>query len=724
MLRTRRQSAAAAEATGGGEVAALKQENERLRDLLAEQAGRGATKSSYLCKYRGHATASLWAPTWELRYVILKGTTLTYFKSERDVQFPPRGRVELAGASVELEGLKRRRHWTWHIVDPQGVSLIRLSTEVAGEYHSWIEALERAGCSVKHLDDNASQGSQQTGQAGASPSQSHMSDSDAATYRGGQEVDSHPSSFAADTPSQRQQGAAEPRSGAYHPHHHQHHQQQGGYTSDQSDIGRPPAPPLRRQRSGARRPTMPASAPIHVAPRASLLSSERIRISDQSGIITLVFIILAATNFRLILENMIKYGFRFNPLNFLREAVTPSGNLPLLLCWPLLLAFVLAALGIERLGVRLLAAEQRAVAAQRKREVGYTELKRIAARRASATEHLMLLLNLANTTAAMLLPCFIILHTRAELLPGFALTMATCILWLKLISYAHCNWDYRVTRRRGEVRAGERGSGAVPVGVEVELRYPENITLPHLAYFVAAPTLCYQISYPRSKVFRARWMVKKLLMLTGGLGLMLFFTEQYMQPTIDNSMRALQDMDWLRMLERMLKLSLPTLYWWLAMFYTLFDLWLNVLAEILRFGDREFYKEWWNATTVGEYWRLWNQPVHKWMLRHVYFPLLRAGTPKFYAGLAVFFISAVFHEILVGVPLHMLRLWAFWGLMAQVPLMIITEWLKARLRSDRAGNVVFWVSFCFVGQPLAMILYYHDHRQGYTHPFAGLPGGT
>lgn len=34
---------------------------------LAEQAEQGATKSSYLFKYRGHATASLWAPTWELR---------------------------------------------------------------------------------------------------------------------------------------------------------------------------------------------------------------------------------------------------------------------------------------------------------------------------------------------------------------------------------------------------------------------------------------------------------------------------------------------------------------------------------------------------------------------------------------------------------------------------------------------------------------------------------
>jgi diacylglycerol O-acyltransferase-1 len=322
-----------------------------------------------------------------------------------------------------------------------------------------------------------------------------------------------------------------------------------------------------------------------------------------------------------------------------------------------------------------------------------------------------------------------------------------------------------VARRHGEVRPGERGSGQVPEGAEAELRYPENIGLANMAYFLLAPTLCYQISYPRSKRFRARWMVKRLFMLTGSLGLMLFVTEQYIQPTIDNSLRPLRAMDWLRMVERILKLSLPTLYWWLAMFYTLFDLWLNVLAEVLRFGDREFYKvrcprdagprptahasvcahgclegaaaarpdtracpaplpplssrqEWWNATTVGEYWRLWNQPVHKWMLRHVYFPLIRHGVPKFYAGLTVFFVSAVFHEVLVGVPLHMLRLWAFWGLMAQVPLMVVTEWLKNALRSDRVGNVVFWVSFVVVGQPLAMILYYHDYRTGLSTPFS------
>jgi hypothetical protein len=34
--------------------------------------------------------------------------------------------------------------------------------------------------------------------------------------------------------------------------------------------------------------------------------------------------------------------------------------------------------------------------------------------------------------------------------------------------------------------------------------------------------------------------------------------------------------------------------------YTIFNLRLNILAEILQFGDREFYKDWWNAKTIDE----------------------------------------------------------------------------------------------------------------------------
>ena len=77
-------------------------------------------------------------------------------------------------------------------------------------------------------------------------------------------------------------------------------------------------------------------------------------------------------------------------------------------------------------------------------------------------------------------------------------------------------------------------------------------------------------------------------------------------------------------------------------------------------------QDWWNATTINDYWRLWNCPVHKWMLRHVYFPALRAGVPRVWAGTLVFAVSAFFHELLVGLPLHMVRCWAFVGVMSQV----------------------------------------------------------
>jgi hypothetical protein len=72
-----------------------------------------------------------------------------------------------------------------------------------------------------------------------------------------------------------------------------------------------------------------------------------------------------------------------------RDLVPPAGNTPLVLCWPLLAFFALSALAIERFAVRLLDMERRAAAATDKRSVGYTEMNKAAARRASATGELL-----------------------------------------------------------------------------------------------------------------------------------------------------------------------------------------------------------------------------------------------------------------------------------------------------------------------------------------------
>jgi diacylglycerol O-acyltransferase-1 len=40
-------------------------------------------------------------------------------------------------------------------------------------------------------------------------------------------------------------------------------------------------------------------------------------------------------------------------------------------------------------------------------------------------------------------------------------------------------------------------------------------------------------------------------------------------------------------------LQIPNHFIWLMLFYMLFHSQLNVIAEILRFGDRDFYQDWW-----------------------------------------------------------------------------------------------------------------------------------
>ena len=182
---------------------------------------------------------------------------------------------------------------------------------------------------------------------------------------------------------------------------------------------------------------------------------------------------------------------------------------------------------------------------------------------------------------------------------------------------------------------------------------------------------------------------------------MIFLIEQYITPSVNNSVESLASVNRLVLsgsasqktaralvvlLERVLKLSIPTLYVWLCAFYCLFHLWLNILAELTRFGDRQFYKDWWNASTIDQYWRLWNMPVHKWLVRHIYFPALRLGMGKNGATFIVFLFSAVFHELLVGLPLHVFRSWAFMGIMLQLPLISVTRFVKDKFKSDQVFN--------------------------------------
>jgi len=124
------------------------------------------------------------------------------------------------------------------------------------------------------------------------------------------------------------------------------------------------------------------------------------------------------------------------------------------------------------------------------------------------------------------------------------------------------------------------------------------------------------------------------------------------RPLLNNSIAPIKELHLAKIIERILKLSTVSLITWLAGFFCLFHSTLNALAEVMHFADRKFYDAWWNSGSVGAYWRLWNLPVHHFFKRHVYIPLRKRGWSNFGGTLMVFFLSAVIHEVLFGIPFH------------------------------------------------------------------------
>lgn len=119
--------------------------------------------------------------------------------------------------------------------------------------------------------------------------------------------------------------------------------------------------------------------------------------------------------------------------------------------------------------------------------------------------------------------------------------------------------------------------------------------------------------------------------------MLLFIEGQIVAPNLEKLVEDIDANDgyysWPILAEYGLKLSIASTYAWILFFFIFFHNTLNILAEVLRFGDRIFYLDWWNASEVGAYWRLWNAPVHYWLVRHLYFPLLRCGASRAWRGI-------------------------------------------------------------------------------------------
>uniref|UniRef100_H2YCG2 diacylglycerol O-acyltransferase n=1 Tax=Ciona savignyi TaxID=51511 RepID=H2YCG2_CIOSA len=248
---------------------------------------------------------------------------------------------------------------------------------------------------------------------------------------------------------------------------------------------------------------------------------------------------------------------------------------------------------------------------------------------------------------------------------------------------------------------------------KVMIQYPYNLSYRNLLYFMAAPTLCYEANYPRTSGINKSYLMRRALEILFLFQLELALIQQWVVPVLQKAILPIHNYEGYTIMERLLKLSVPNHFIWLVFFYFFFHSVLNALAEVMKFADREFYRDWWNAETIVYFWQAWNIPVHKWCVRHCYKPLLSIGCPKFAAQVSVFLLSAFFHEYLVSIPLHMFKAWAFFGMTMQIPLSGFTSWVSKRFSSNY-GNMIVWMSL-ILGQPVAILAYvYHYYVTSYT----------
>ncbi|KAG1138892.1 hypothetical protein G6F37_000424 [Rhizopus arrhizus] len=419
--------------------------------------------------------------------------------------------------------------------------------------------------------------------------------------------------------------------------------------------------------------------PIHTIVKASVLSKEAPP-ENYSGFLRLGMLVLGASNIRLIIENWMKYGLLIK----LPHSYVPIKDYGFFflawLCVPLsLLVSLVVEFGMGKLAV---------LAKDAKPDF----LKKLA-----MLERVLVFTHCSHLIFLLTFPSYLVYTRIYHPLVGSAVIFICLVTFLKLTSFVLVNRELR------QAYVQEKSVDFY------EQSYPTNVNAKNLIYFFFAPTLCYQVSYPRTPKFRKTFFLKRVGEFITCLVMMYVLTEQYAKPTLANSIQALEDMKLVTIIERVLKLSTTAVVIWLLMFYALFHAFLNALSEVLRFGDRTFYLAWWNSGNLATYWRLWNRPVYLFFKRHVYIPAVQKGMSPLFCQFLVFFVSALLHEVLVGIPTHSITGFAFWGMLGQIPLIAITKPLeKWRGKGTALGNTIFWIVFCVVGQPTIALLYYYQ----------------
>ncbi|GFR06708.1 sterol O-acyltransferase 1 [Trichonephila clavata] len=183
-------------------------------------------------------------------------------------------------------------------------------------------------------------------------------------------------------------------------------------------------------------------------------------------------------------------------------------------------------------------------------------------------------------------------------------------------------------------------------GKQEHYLYP---TISHYSYYLYCPATIYKDSYPRKKEINYNFVAAQLFRFFACIVISYCACVRFLV----NIYRDVGSTPF-TMKEAVMTLAVSMFLGTLCMFmmfYGFLHSWLNIWAELLRFADREFYKDWWNSTSFSQYYKKWNAVVYDWLYAYVYIDLNQIGLSRSLSLVLVFIFSSAIHEYLIALSL-------------------------------------------------------------------------
>ncbi|XP_055931626.1 sterol O-acyltransferase 1-like [Argiope bruennichi] len=231
-----------------------------------------------------------------------------------------------------------------------------------------------------------------------------------------------------------------------------------------------------------------------------------------------------------------------------------------------------------------------------------------------------------------------------------------------------------------------------------ESNSPPCLEVGKLIYFLFAPTLIYRDSYPRTSGIRwgfVAWNLLQLFLIVLGdyIVYICFLANSFNKAGIE---------------------PIPITHFVCLMaiaifagsmisfvtFYPILHCLPNAFAEMLRFGDRLFYEDWWNCTSYTKFYRSWNILVHDWLYFYIYCDMYAILKSRTVAMLSVFLLSAIVHEYIVAVSLRFI----FPPLFTLFYIAGIIFIFMTRRRTSNFWNFFLWFTL-LLGYGLLLVFY-------------------